>query len=566
MVKEDEVVRMNTARQISRDASPSSCPKIQRNGGYVTEMSSPHQANIGLSRFSLNAALLWLLTLTCGCNQFLGIEELPEADAGPMSSGGSGGGSGGSAGGSSAGGSPAGGNSQGGTAGPDAGPVEAACFAGQATQGPSPESLAALGGTGEDIMSDIAMDGVNRVVAGSFTGTLQVTSKNVTETLVAMDTDALVLKTDAAGKPLWAIQFGGAGKQDAYAVTVDRLSNIYVAGGFAGTTKFGSITKVSNGGFDIFVAKLSPDGAVVWVRTYGAAKDDYVLGLATTSDNEVLATGAFEVEESFGTAVVKRPKNADAFLMRMKPNGDTAWVETFGGLGNDQGVAVAVNDKDQIAFQGIFTSRINVGGTEIFLQDDLPGTHSVFLTLRSSSGAHVWSVGMGGGEDLSGRVTFDGKGHLISSGTFTDVGDFGNQTLKAKGTADSFVARISPTGNFEWVRHFGGPMGSFGYGVIANETSVFFAGSFWQSSSFDGINLAGPLREGVLAKLDLCTGNVVWSKSFGGAGVDEGYALAFDPAGKVVMVGTYEGQMSFGNKMTAVDVGVGEIFMSTSAP
>lgn len=78
--------------------------------------------------------------------------------------------------------------------------------------------------------------------------------------------------------------------------------------------------------------------------------------------------------------------------------------------------------------------------------------------------------------------------------------------------------------------------------------------------------LSGPLREGVLAKLDLCTGTTLWAQSFGGLGIDEGYALAFDPGGNVALVGTYEGKMTFGGKTTAVDVGVGELFLSTTTP
>lgn len=542
-------------------------------------MDSHNHLSIGFGQTSLNIGLLGLIALTCACNQILGIADLPASDAGLSGDGGKGGmldGGNISTGGTGMGGSGNGGTAAGGTGGGtlggaagsvDAGVVaDAACLTGPSTQGPPPQSLAALGGTGEDIMSDLAMDGVNRVVVGSFGGTIKLTMQNVTQTFVATETDALVLKTDAQGRPLWATQISGTGLQNAYAVAVDRLSNIYVAGQFEGTAKFGALSGVSKGKFDVFVTKFAPSGEVVWLRTYGAAEDDYAVGIDTTSDNEIIVTGAFEIEESFGTGVVRRAKNADAFLLRLKPNGDTAWAETFGGLGSDQGASVAVNEKDQIVLAGLYTSKINLGGQDIQLQEDVPGSHSVFVTLRSSSGSFIWSLGMGGGQDFAGDVEFDGEGHVVSSGTFTDTGNFGSQVLTAVGAADMFFARISPTGNMEWVRQFGDEMGAFGYSIIANKTAAYVTGSFWQSATFDGLRLSGPLREGVLAKLDLCTGTTVWAQSFGGLGVDEGYTVAFDPGGNVALVGTYEGKMTFAGKTTTVDVGVGEIFLSTTTP
>src|SRR5690554_5209612 len=52
-------------------------------------------------------------------------------------------------------------------------------------------------------------------------------------------------------------------------ITVDTLGNSYITGYFSGTASFGNFTYTSQGAYDLFVAKIDPDGDFVWVTTAG---------------------------------------------------------------------------------------------------------------------------------------------------------------------------------------------------------------------------------------------------------------------------------------------------------
>jgi hypothetical protein len=57
---------------------------------------------------------------------------------------------------------------------------------------------------------------------------------------------------------LWSKRFGDTGYQNATATAVDGAGNVLLTGNFVGTVDFGGGPLSSAGGYDIFVAKLSP--------------------------------------------------------------------------------------------------------------------------------------------------------------------------------------------------------------------------------------------------------------------------------------------------------------------
>ncbi|HRU48088.1 MAG TPA: SBBP repeat-containing protein, partial [Candidatus Syntrophosphaera sp.] len=65
---------------------------------------------------------------------------------------------------------------------------------------------------------------------------------------------------------LWAKKAGGTGSDWGYGIAVDTSGNSYVTGYFKGTATFGSTNLTSNGGYDIFVAKLDSSGNWLWAK------------------------------------------------------------------------------------------------------------------------------------------------------------------------------------------------------------------------------------------------------------------------------------------------------------
>src|SRR5262249_28945947 len=112
-------------------------------------------------------------------------------------------------------------------------------------------------------------------------------------------TDAYVAKYAADGSLVWARRMGGdvvvsSPVDDDYAraVAVDGNGNVYVAGQFNGTGDFGGVTLTSAGGRDAFVAKLDPNGQVLWANRWGMANlDETGFGVGADSAGNVYALG-----------------------------------------------------------------------------------------------------------------------------------------------------------------------------------------------------------------------------------------------------------------------------------
>jgi len=90
----------------------------------------------------------------------------------------------------------------------------------------------------------------------------------------------------------WAVNPVGIGRDEGQAVTVDGVGNAYVTGNFESIVDFdpgpGTFNLTSVGGSDIFVAKYSSSGALVWARRAGGATP----GFATDNARDVAIDGA----------------------------------------------------------------------------------------------------------------------------------------------------------------------------------------------------------------------------------------------------------------------------------
>jgi hypothetical protein len=95
----------------------------------------------------------------------------------------------------------------------------------------------------------------NVILTGYFQGTA---NPNPAVTLTSVGGyDGLVVKYSGSGGYIWSKRFGGSSSDWGNAVTTDGSGNVIVTGPTNGGD-FSGVTLTSNGGFDIFVLKLSP--------------------------------------------------------------------------------------------------------------------------------------------------------------------------------------------------------------------------------------------------------------------------------------------------------------------
>jgi enterochelin esterase-like enzyme len=169
----------------------------------------------------------------------------------------------------------------------------------------------------------------------------------------AGDKDAVLARLGPDGGVVWARQFGGPGEDKAYAVAVDGDA-VYVAG----VTSAGLPGATHRGGTDGWLARYDGVGDRAWVTSDGSAGDDLFAGLAVAGST-VVVTGAL----GEGTAGAR-----DVLTAGYTAAGRQRWRLVTGGRGDDAGADVVALPGDEAEVVGFTGSALGVpaGGTDVF--------------------------------------------------------------------------------------------------------------------------------------------------------------------------------------------------------
>src|ERR1700678_4432618 len=149
----------------------------------------------------------------------------------------------------------------------------------------------------------------------------------------------------------YATYYGGSGNEVGRAVGTDAAGNIYIAGetstpdlaitkGVVQPTYGGQTTDSYTG--DVFVAKLTSSGSLVYVTYLGGSADDIATSLAVDANGNVYVTGMTNSKNFPTTAGVLQPSFGgmggetcnplgDAFVAKLNPSGTQLIYSTYLG-------------------------------------------------------------------------------------------------------------------------------------------------------------------------------------------------------------------------------------------
>ncbi|MCE9672437.1 SBBP repeat-containing protein [Myxococcus stipitatus] len=151
--------------------------------------------------------------------------------------------------------------------------------------------------------------------------------------------NTFVLRLDAHGKPLWARGFGPASTQTLWRLATDGDGNILGAGAFIGSVNFGGATLYSPDG-DAFVVSLDAEGGHRWSRRFGGAGFDWGYDVAVDAEGNALVTGAFSGTIDFGTGTLTSQGGDDIYVAKLDRDGQARWSRSFGNTSNQSGLRV----------------------------------------------------------------------------------------------------------------------------------------------------------------------------------------------------------------------------------
>jgi hypothetical protein len=160
--------------------------------------------------------------------------------------------------------------------------------------------------------------------------------------------DVWLIKTDGYGNEQWSKNFGGGDGDCGYSVQQDNDGG-YVVLGY--TFNYGA------GATDIWLIKTDASGNKVWDKTYGGSSGDAGLDLKHTSDGGYIIVGQ---TNSFGSG------GSDAWLLKTDSSGTKQWDKTFGGSGDETGFSIDLTNDGGYVFAG-WTTSFGSGGNDIYV-------------------------------------------------------------------------------------------------------------------------------------------------------------------------------------------------------
>jgi Divergent InlB B-repeat domain len=381
---------------------------------------------------------------------------------------------------------------------------------------------------------------------------------------------------------------GTPGQDLVRGLTADPAGNVTVA---ARSTDGGNIEGQPVPANQNYLARYAASGELRWLRSL-PAEVGKVAGLAIDSSGRTLITATFSETVDLGTGgALTSAGGTDILLALYDGDGKPVWARRFGGTSADAARAVAIAPNGDIHLSGDtgsagidfgsgpvgfitrgFTARLSSSGEPLLAQDfqgvqafafDSRGrtlltghvessSGGFFVICLAADGSEVWSTGPESGSygySAGVGLAVDGNDNVYVTGNF--AGSFRSVPGLAPGAEDAFLMKLTPDGNTVWSKALGGGNGDFASALVLDREGNLVLAGRSSSSILDlgGGNLMTRPNRGQQAFLARFspTGDHLWSRVLGGEGADDAILLAHPASGPVLLAGTFEKSVHFGD-------------------
>ncbi len=149
-----------------------------------------------------------------------------------------------------------------------------------------------------------------------------------------------------------------------------------------------------------------------------------------------------------------------------------SWVKSLGSKqGNTEITGVVTDGENQAIIAGTFSSgKLDLDASNTLINN---GITDVFLLKYDTAGNLVWKLSFGGEkEEYVDGICLDDEGNIYITGHFrSSLFNIGDKTISSAWRDNIYVAKFSPAGQLQWLRH------SKGLTTYAWPSAVRFAGS-----------------------------------------------------------------------------------------
>ena len=255
-----------------------------------------------------------------------------------------------------------------------------------------------------------------------------------------------IVKYDPAGNVLWAQTPHGI-RGSEWCVTTDAAGDVYLAGAFTSSQiVFGAYTlnNDSSGGRtgDVCLVKYNSSGTVLWAKSAGGKKNDYINSIVADPAGDVYVAGYFTsdsitfgsttlVNNSFGT------NNSNMFLVKYEATGNILWANGS-RLATTNATSVAIDAGGNPYVTCTTMSPLTVIGPDTLF------TPCEFITRYDLAGTLQW-IKEYSYHCQAASIALDLTGGIYVTGWFRDTVAFDTSVIEGTpgGAQDIYVVKLS---------------------------------------------------------------------------------------------------------------------------
>ena len=359
--------------------------------------------------------------------------------------------------------------------------------------------------------------------------------------------------------PKWVDDFGGSGDSKATGMITDSQNNIYITGYFSGTVDFDPSAGVTNltsaGGYDVYVAKYTPAGALIWAISMGGTGGDQPNNMTVdASGNPTIIGQTNSSTFNAGSIALQGQGGDDIIIIHLDTNGNILWGKLLGGSGTDRGEEVTADAQGNLIATAISTSSFTLGSSTI---NNTTSEFNALIIKYDPSGNLLWDIDLGPQDTEVYGVGADNAGNIVVSGSYSGSVDFdpiGVHNTLNNGANTPFLAKYTSAGKLSWVKTITG--GTFGYNqsivAIGLNNDIYLTGAFSSAVTFNTNTTLTPLGQDTFVAKYASDGTFAFAEDIGGSGASSyPYQIRADATDNVYVTGYFSGTIDFNPSPTA---------------
>lgn len=340
----------------------------------------------------------------------------------------------------------------------------------------------------------------------------------------SQNSDVVITRFTTQGTVFFTRTLGGSGSE--------QLSDLIETkdGGYAligTTTSTDGDIGPGAGQEDVWVARLDRKGKLIWSRSFGGSGNDKGLALIETSYGDFLIGGASG--SNGGTMRSPHHGALDSWIARLDKTGHIVWERHFGGAKNEK--VCRIHEVSPGSYVIINTAE----SVDQDVRSSL-GKKDAWIFSLDDYGKIGWQISYGGEDNDDIHASeIDAAGNIIMAGTTFSRSGF---VYQQQGKGDFWLLKIAPDGNLIWSKTYGGSKPDGANGVFPTYDGGYVACGITQSRDGD-IQFNQGYYDAWVIKVD-ANGQKMWTRTFGYEGKDSFEGILEVPGGGFLTVGFSE--------------------------